>query len=49
MVLAHSLGWDYGGVAPLTRIYRSPLLFIDPLTALLLLVMPRAGLILCSP
>jgi hypothetical protein len=36
-----------GGVAPLTRICSSSLLFIDPLTALLLLVMPRAGLILC--
>lgn len=32
-----------GGVPPLTRNYWSSLLFIDPL----LLVMPRAGLILC--
>lgn len=47
VALAHGLGWDYGGVAPLTRLYWSSLLFIDPLSALLLLVMPRAGLILC--
>ena len=47
VALAHGLGWDYGGVAPLTRIYWSSLLFIEPLTALLLLVMPRAGLLLC--
>ncbi|HEY4296966.1 MAG TPA: hypothetical protein VGM85_10885 [Paraburkholderia sp.] len=47
VVLAHGLGWDYGGVAPLTRIYWTSLVFIDPLTALLLLLMPRAGLILC--
>ncbi|WP_434106892.1 hypothetical protein [Paraburkholderia caffeinilytica] len=47
MALVHGLSWDYGGAAPLTRIYWTSLLFIDPLTALLLLVAPGVGLILC--
>jgi hypothetical protein len=47
VVLVHGLSWDYGGAAPLTRIYWTSLLFIDPLTALLLLLSPGAGLILC--
>jgi hypothetical protein len=47
VALLHGLDWDYGGAAPFTRIYWSSLLFIDPLTALLVLVVPRAGLILC--
>ncbi|MFL9916772.1 hypothetical protein PQR75_15540 [Paraburkholderia fungorum] len=47
MALIHGLWWDYGGAAPLTRIYWTSLLFIDPLTALLLLWRPKAGLILC--
>ncbi|RKE34893.1 hypothetical protein B0G76_0925 [Paraburkholderia sp. BL23I1N1] len=47
VALIHGLWWDYGGAAPLTRIYWTSLLFIDPLTALLLLLSPRAGLILC--
>jgi hypothetical protein len=47
VALAHGLAWDYGGVAPFTRIYWTSLLFIDPLAALLLVVMPRAGLIAC--
>ena len=47
VALAHGLWWDYGGAAPLTRIYWTSLLFIDPLTALLLLVAPATGLILC--
>ena len=47
VALVHGLCWDYGGVAPLTRIYWTSLLFIDPLAALLLLMIPRAGLILC--
>jgi hypothetical protein len=47
VALAHGLAWDYGGAAPLTRIYWTALLFIDPLTVCLLLLMPRAGLILC--
>lgn len=46
--LAHGLWWDYGGAALSTRIYWTSLLFIDPLTALLLLLSPRAGLILCA-
>ncbi|WP_144137880.1 hypothetical protein [Paraburkholderia sp. BCC1884] len=45
--LIHGLWWDYGGAAPLTRVYWTSLLFIDPLTALLLLVAPAAGLIMC--
>ncbi|HEX7911052.1 MAG TPA: hypothetical protein VF534_23590 [Paraburkholderia sp.] len=45
--LAHGLGWDYGGVAPLTRIFWTALLFIDPLAVLLLLVVPRVGLMVC--
>ncbi|HZZ01509.1 hypothetical protein, partial [Paraburkholderia sp.] len=45
--LVHGLWWDYGGVAPLSRIYWTSLLFIDPLAALLLMLSPRAGLILC--
>ena len=47
VALIHGLGWDYGGAAPLTQIYWTSLLFIDPLTVLLLLLSPRAGLILC--
>jgi hypothetical protein len=47
VVLVHGLSWDYGGAAPLTRIYWTSLLVIDPLTALLLLLSPGAGLILC--
>ncbi|PQV51955.1 hypothetical protein [Paraburkholderia sp. BL21I4N1] len=47
VALTHGLWWDYGGAAPLTRVYWTSLLFIDPLTALLLLVAPVAGLILC--
>ncbi|MGF6568501.1 hypothetical protein SAMN05443245_2536 [Paraburkholderia fungorum] len=47
VALVHGLDWDYGGAAPFTRIYWTSLLFIDPFTALLLLVMPRIGLILC--
>jgi hypothetical protein len=47
VALLHGLDWDYGGAAPFTRIYWTSLLFIDPLTALLLLALPRAGLILC--
>src|SRR5471032_3224829 len=47
VALVHGLDWDYGGAAPFTRIYWTSLLFIDPLTALLLMVMPRVGLILC--
>ncbi|MCX4146637.1 MULTISPECIES: hypothetical protein [Paraburkholderia] len=45
--LVHGLWWDYGGAAPLTQIYWTSLLFINPLTVLLLLLSPRAGLILC--
>lgn len=45
--LIHGLTWDYGGAAPFTRIYWTALLFIDPLTALLLLIAPTAGLIMC--
>ena len=47
VALIHGLGWDYGGAAALTQIYWTSLLFIDPLTVLLLLLSPRAGLILC--
>ena len=47
VALVHGLWWDYGGAAPLTQIYWTSLLFIDPLTALLLLLLPGAGLILC--
>jgi hypothetical protein len=47
VAIAHGLNWDYGGAAPFTRLYWTSLLFIDPLTALFLLVRPRAGLILC--
>lgn len=47
VALAHGLGWDYGGVAQLTRIYWTSLTFIDPLAVLLLLVVPRVGLIVC--
>jgi hypothetical protein len=47
VALVHGLWWDYGGAAPLTQIYWTSLLFIDPLTALLLLLSPGAGLILC--
>ncbi|WP_208866298.1 hypothetical protein [Paraburkholderia lacunae] len=47
MAFAHGLWWDYGGVESGTRIYWTSLLFIDPLTALLLLLRPRPGLILC--
>ncbi|SOE57955.1 hypothetical protein SAMN05446635_1332 [Burkholderia sp. OK233] len=47
VALVHGLWWDYGGAAPLTQIYWTSLLFIDPLTVLLLLLSPRAGLILC--
>lgn len=47
VALVHGLWWDYGGAAPLTQIYWTSLLFIDPLTVLLLLLSPAAGLILC--
>lgn len=48
VAMVHGLWWDYGGAALGTRIYWTSLLFIDPLTALLLLLSPRAGLILCA-
>jgi hypothetical protein len=47
VALVHGLWWDYGGAAPLTQMYWTSLLFIDPLTVLLLLLSPRAGLIVC--
>lgn len=47
VALTHGLAWDYGGAAPLTRFYWTSLLFVDPLTALLLLIAPVIGLILC--
>ena len=47
VALVHGLDWDYGGVARLTQVYWTSLLFVDTLIALLLLVMPGAGLILC--
>lgn len=47
VALAHGLWWDYGGAAPLTRIYWTALLFIDPLSAWLLLAKPDVELILC--
>ncbi|WP_345811159.1 hypothetical protein AAGS40_10280 [Paraburkholderia sp. PREW-6R] len=46
VALLHGLNWDYGGVAPVTRLYWTSLLFIDPLVALLLLAAPRTGLAL---
>ncbi|MFM0296131.1 MULTISPECIES: hypothetical protein [Paraburkholderia] len=46
-VLTHGLSWDYGNVALFTRIYWTSLLFIDLVTALLPLVSPAIGLILC--
>jgi hypothetical protein len=47
VVLTHGLSWDYGNAALFTRIYWTSLLFIDPVTALLLLVSPAIGLLLC--
>jgi hypothetical protein len=45
-LLQHGLSWDYGGVAWASAAYWSSLTIIDPLTAALLFVRPRAGIVL---
>ena len=46
ILLQHGLLWDYGGVAWASAAYWSSLTIIDPLTAALLFVRPRAGIVL---
>jgi hypothetical protein len=45
IIIAHGLFWDYGGVSRLSAAYWTALTFLDPLAAVLLLVRPRAGLV----
>ena len=45
-VWTHGLLWDYGGVARGTQVFWTSLTFLDPLAVVLLLVKPRAGLVL---
>ena len=44
----HGVWWDYGGAPLFTRVYWTSLTLFDPLTALLLLVWPRVGLVLTT-
>ena len=44
-VWRHGLFWDYGGVPQFTQVYWTSLTFLDPLAAILLIVVPRVGLI----
>jgi hypothetical protein len=46
IVVTHGLLWDYDGAPIFTRIYWTSLTFLDPLAAVLLLVRPRAGILL---
>lgn len=48
IVLAHGLGWNYGGVHPLLATFWTALTFIDPLAVILLVLRPRAGLALTA-
>ena len=48
IALDHGLWWDYGGIPLFYQIFWTSLTFIDPLAVLLLLVRPRAGLILTA-
>jgi hypothetical protein len=44
IVLAHGLGWDYGGLPAFVTHFWTALTFLDPLAVLLLWLAPRAGL-----
>ncbi|WP_156116690.1 hypothetical protein [Massilia sp. 9096] len=44
IVLAHGLGWDYGGVPSFVSGFWTALTFLDPLAVLLLWLALRAGL-----
>jgi hypothetical protein len=44
IVLAHGLGWDYGGLPAFVTRFWTALTFLDPLAVLLLWLAPRAGL-----
>jgi len=48
IALDHGLWWDYGGIPLFYQIFWTSLTFIDPLAVLLLLVQPRAGLVLTA-
>ncbi len=45
-LVTHGLFWDYGGMPVFTQIYWTSLTALDPLAAVLLIVQPRAGLLL---
>ena len=46
MLAHHGWRWDYGGKPFFTVVFWSALTFLDPLVAVLLLVVPRAGTVL---
>jgi hypothetical protein len=48
IVADHGLTWQYGGVHPLLALFWTALTFIDPLAVVLLIVRPRAGLLLTA-
>jgi len=48
IALDHGLWWDYGGIPLFYQVFWTSLTFLDPLAVLLLLVRPRAGLLLTA-
>ena len=45
LLVQHGLLWDYGGLNPLSAAYQTGLTLMDPLTAALLFVRPRFGIV----
>jgi hypothetical protein len=45
LLVQHGLLWDYGGLNPISAIYQTSLTLLDPLTAALLFLRPKAGII----
>ena len=48
IALDHGLWWDYGGIPLFYQVFWTSLTFLDPLAVLLLLLRPRAGLVLTA-
>ena len=46
ILIRHGWRWDYGGKPLFTVLFWSALTFLDPLVAVLLFVVPRAGTVL---
>jgi hypothetical protein len=44
-LLQHGLFWDYGGANPVSAAYWTSLTLLDPLTAALLFITPRPGIL----